>query len=105
MSHHQQEDDFGPLGGVGSGNRQYGGKPRFTRNRSLRPSHDGQIDTALEGIKDETDGQPLNTQQLAHRLRIWLRDEYDVFLSEAEALTEVQKRQTIDPKQEGDTGQ
>ena len=88
------DDDLGPVGGIGSNNREYGGRSRFARNRSLRPSHEAQIETALVTIKTETAGQALTSQQLAHRLRIWLRDEYDVFLSPDEALQEVQKRQS-----------
>lgn len=94
MPHQRDDDGLGPIGGIGSDNRQYGGKSRFARNRSLRSSHDAQIEAAFTGVNAEAAGQPLSIQQLAHRLRIWLRDEYDVFLSPDEALTEVQKRQS-----------
>jgi hypothetical protein len=90
----QHDDDLGPTGGIGSNSHHYGGRSRSARNRSLRPSHEAQIQIALDTIKEEAGQQPLNSQQIAHRLRLFLRDEYDVFLSEDEACKEVQKRQS-----------
>lgn len=89
---HQHDDDLGPVGGVGSGNHQYGGRTRSARNRLARPSHEAQIEKAFNTVRDESAGQSLDMQQFAHRLRLILRDEYDVFLSSDEAFMEVQKR-------------
>lgn len=90
----QEDDGFSsPVGGIGSNNREYGGKSRFARNHPIRPSHDAQIEAALKTIREEAGPQPITPQQLAHRLRLFLRDEYDVFLSPDEAYREVQKRQ------------
>lgn len=107
------DDDLGPVGGIGSGNREYGGRPRITREKTSRHTRDTQTENATDvriekvfnNIEEQTSEQSLTAQQLAYRLRIWIRDEYDVFLSPEEALKEVQKRQAIKPKQGGDTGQ
>lgn len=90
----QEDDNFSsPVGGIGSNSREYGGRSRFARNHPIKPSHEAQIETALQTIREETGLQPIAPQQLAYRLRLFLRDEYDVFLSPDEAMREVQKRQ------------
>lgn len=104
------DDDLGPVGGIGSGSREYGGRPRITREKTSRHTQtenatDARIERVLNSIEEQTSGQPLTAQQVAYRLRIWLRDEYDVFLSPDEAFREVQKRQTIKAKQENNTAQ
>lgn len=87
------DDDLGPVGGVGNGGKLYGGRHRTARKQQPKTIPDWQIRAALDGVIEESAGQPLTTRQTVQRLRIWLRDEYDAFLSEDEAMREVQSRQ------------
>lgn len=89
------DDDLGPVGGVGSG-RSYGGRRTSNRNNNpAKPPRSRQVQIALDDIKEATANQQpqLTTEQLARRLRRWLQEEWDTFISLDEACKEVQKRQ------------
>lgn len=88
------DDDLGPVGGVANNGKSYGGRHRSSKRPSAGTIPDWQIKAAFDGVIEEAAGQVLNTRQFVQRLRAYLRDEYNVFLSEQEATQEVQKRQS-----------